>query len=276
MSADLAAFAEAVGEPGAPVPLLPAAFAVARLGHPELDPVPYLAQIKVWGQTLQERVSHLTYPMPRVRALSAFVFDDLGFHGNRETYYDEQNSYLNDVIDRRTGIPISLAVLTMGIAAYAGLPVRGVAFPGHFLLRYVGDEDSFILFDPFAGGEILSEADCIGRLRALYGGEATYDPKMIEPASSRQIIARMLVNLKGIFLHTKAHGRALDVVERLLILHPDRVIEHRDRGMLLLSLDQYSDALASLQRYLDQQVDAPDAGIIRRLMDQVRSRYDLE
>jgi regulator of sirC expression with transglutaminase-like and TPR domain len=275
MSVDLAAFADIVGEPGGPVPLLPAAFAVARLGHPDLDPEPYLAQIQVWGQDLADRISHLAYPMPRVRRLTEFVFDELGFHGNRDTYYDEQNSYLNDVIDRRLGIPISLSVITMGIAAHAGLPVRGVGFPGHFLVRYVGDEDSFILFDPFEGGEILSEADCMGRLKALYGGEATYSPQMIEPVSSRQIVTRMLVNLKGIFLHNKVHERALDVVEHLLVLEPDRFIEHRDRGMLLLSMHQHADALVSLQRYLDRQTEAPDAGVIRRLIDQIRTRYGL-
>jgi regulator of sirC expression with transglutaminase-like and TPR domain len=276
MSPDLAAFADAVGPAGGPVPLLPAAFAVARLGHPDLDPAPYLAQIETWGQELAERVSGLSYPMPRVRALTAFVFDELGFTGNRDTYYDAENSYLNDVIDRRTGIPISLSVVTLGIAARAGLPLRGVGFPGHFLVRYVGDEDSFILFDPFVGGEILSEPDCQARLKALYAGEATYDPKMIQPVSSRQIIARMLVNLKGIFLHNKAHQRALDVVEYLLALDPDRFIEHRDKGMLLLSLHEYPQALESLSRYLDRQIDAPDAGVIRRLIDQIRSRYGLD
>jgi regulator of sirC expression with transglutaminase-like and TPR domain len=276
MSADLAAFADIVGPPGGPVPLLPAAFAVARMGQPDLDPVPYLAQLKVWGLELADRIEGLSYPMPRVRRLTEFVFDELGFHGDRDTYYDEHNSYLHHVIDRRTGIPISLSVITMGIAEHAGLPVRGVGFPGHFLVRYVGDEDSFILFDPFSGGEILSEADCMARLKALYGGEAHYDPQMIEPVTSRQIVVRMLVNLKGIFLHHKEHARALGVVEHLLILDPDRFIEHRDKGMLLLSLQEHRRALASLQRYLDRQTEAPDAGVIRRLIEQIRSRYGLD
>jgi regulator of sirC expression with transglutaminase-like and TPR domain len=269
-------FADAVGHAGQPVELLPTAFTIARMAYPDLDPAPYIAQLQAWGDDLADRIADVPYPMPRVRILQAFIFEQLKFVGNRDTYYDDRNSFLNDVIDRRLGIPISLSVVTLSIATFAGMPLRGVGFPGHFLVRYMGDEDSYILFDPFSSGEILIEADCTTRLRAIYGTDAVFEPRMVAPVSSRQIITRMLANLKGVYLQQKEYSSALGVVDRLMIIEPNRAIEHRDRGMLQLSLQRYQSAIASLRQYLDILTEAPDAGVIRRLIDEIQTRYEVE
>ncbi|MBC7543135.1 MAG: tetratricopeptide repeat protein [Candidatus Sericytochromatia bacterium] len=269
-------FADAVGHAGNPVALLPAAFSIARMAYPELDPAPYVSQLSAWGAEVQGRIADVSYPMPRVRILREFIFKELGFTGNRDTYYDDRNSFLNDVIDRRKGIPISLSVVTLAIAEFAGMPVRGVGFPGHFLVRYMGDEDSYILFDPFTSGEILIEADCMTRLRAIYGPDAVFEPRMVEPVASRQIITRMLANLKGVYLQQKDYGNALAVVDRLMLIEPNRSVEHRDRGMLLLSLQRYQSAIASLRHYLDIETAAPDAAGIRRLIGDIQSRYEID
>ena len=276
VSDPLREFADVVGEAGQAIDLLPAAFAVARMAYPDLDPAPYVIQLQEWGAELQRRIAALAYPLPRVRALRTLLFEELGFTGNRESYYDDRNSFLNDVIERRTGIPISLSVVTLAVATFAGMPVRGVGFPGHFLVRYMGDEDSYILFDPFGGGEILIEADCMTRLRAIYGPDAVFEPRMVEPVTSRQLITRMLANLKGVYLQQKEYGSALAVVDRLMLIEPNRSIEHRDRGMLLLSLQRYQSAISSLRHYLDVETEAQDAGVIRRLIGEIQTRYDID
>lgn len=271
MTDPLTEFATLFEQSDRSIDLLDGAFAVARIVHPTLDPAPYRDQIDRWAVRLLGLVEGRPYPMQRVRALRQVLFEDVGLAGNRHDYYDPRNSCLNDVIDRRVGIPISLAVLTIAVAGAAGIALEGVGFPGHFLVRYVGDDESFILLDPFFGSEILIEADCRERLRATYGPHVDLEPRYMQPVSERQMVTRMLLNLKNIYLRRRDYPLALAVVDRLLLVDPIRHAERRDRGMLLLGLQRFQEAIDSFEGYLTAVPAATDAEGVRRLIDDVRA-----
>jgi regulator of sirC expression with transglutaminase-like and TPR domain len=209
----------------------------------------------------------------KVLALNQFLFEDLGFVGNTREYYDPRNSYLNDVIDRKTGIPITIAVVYMEIGRRIGLPLAGVSFPGHFLVRLKLRSGTLVL-DPFSGGTPLTEPELRERLRRVIPDGATDDvpvaelplDQFLEPATNRQILARVLRNLKGIY-HREAPNpeRLLDVLNRMLLVTPDASAELRDRGFLYQRLECYRAALKDLTDYAEREPDAPD-------LDEVRSK----
>ncbi len=235
-----------------------AALVIARLEYPHLDPSTYLERLDAMGADATERLERVPAgrdPLGPVVALNRYLFDEQGFVGNMAHYDDLRNSFLNKVLDRRTGIPITLAVVYIEVARRAGMRVEGVNFPGHFLLRIpagaeAGGAAEDLILDPFHGGALLSEADCRGLLRRHLGEDAAFDPGLLAPATKQQILVRILVNLKRIYWRLRSFPQARDTTELLFALDPAALSELRDRGLLAYHLRDFASALRDLEAYL--------------------------
>lgn len=256
----------------------PSALLAARVAYPTLDPERWLATLDALGEKARQHVELGVGGRPsrrmRLRIVSEFFFGQLGFAGNREHYEDPRNSFLNDVIERRTGIPITLAVVFIEVARRAGLVMEGVNFPGHFLMRCPaepgdsGDTESLIV-DPFHGGAILSDADC-ARLLRTHVGVDVLDSSMLQRAGKRAILLRMLLNLKRAYVRIRAFRMAHDVSDLVVALEPTSLVELRDRGLLASHLQEYGSALRDLEAFLKLSgVSGQDAG-----QDDVKEVWD--
>ena len=233
--------------------LASAALAIARVEYPSLDSRPYLALLDRMGEEAAARMKDgRDDPL---RAFNEYLYDEQRFAGNRERYDDPRNSFINEVLDRRTGIPISLAVVYLEVARRAGLPVDGVNFPGHFLLRarctVTSDTRSqVVIIDPFHGGAQLSEYDCRQLLRQHVGDEAAFDATLLAPATRHDIVVRMLVNLKRLYVRMRSFPQARFISSLLLGIDPSAISELRDRGLLAYHLQDFAAALRDLEEYL--------------------------
>lgn len=261
MNEPLARFRDAVAPERVSINLAYAALLCAQDAYPDLDIGAELAGITRLGETLARRLPADFSITHRLIALNNYLFRELGFSGNAGEYYDPRNSFLNDVVARRTGIPITLSILYLEIGAQLGLKLNGVSFPGHFLVkaRVSGGE---LVLDPFAGGRSLSEEELRERLAQFAGKAAAQSlplEEFIEPASPRQILARLLRNLKAIHLEAGEHERALAVMNRLVVLLPDVPEERRDRGRVYASLDCARAAVEDLGHYAAARAGAGDA-----------------
>jgi regulator of sirC expression with transglutaminase-like and TPR domain len=250
-------FLDAANSPGDD--LAAAALLIARVAYPRLDPLPWLERIEEMGRTARAHLELGVGGDPprraRLRVLGEFIYGQLGFVGNREQYDDPRNSFLNDVISRRTGIPITLAVVFLEVARRAGVALEGVNFPGHFLLRcppVPGDaqETEALLLDPFHGGAVLSEDDCLRLLRTHTSADAVLDPAMLATAHKRDILLRMLLNLKRAYVRMHSFPQAHQVSMLLVALEPAALDELRDRGLLASQVRNYAGALRDLETWL--------------------------
>ncbi|OGA39343.1 MAG: hypothetical protein A3G28_08055 [Betaproteobacteria bacterium RIFCSPLOWO2_12_FULL_68_19] len=275
MGVQLESFARLLAREDSRIELARACLMVAQDAYPELDVERYLAEIERMAMRLRGRMPQAHGAEGRVVALNQFLFDELGFWGNIENYYDPRNSYLNEVIERKTGIPLTLSILYMEIGRRIGLPLQGVSFPGHFLVR-LRLRGGMLVLDPFSGGAPQSEAELRERLqRVIPEGIADNVPvaelpldQFLEPASNRQILARMLRNLKGIYRQADKPESMLDVLNRMLLVAPDANAELRDRGIVYQRLECYRAALKDLSDYVEREPDAPDSDDVRvRLME---------
>ncbi|MEO6213144.1 MAG: transglutaminase-like domain-containing protein, partial [Vicinamibacterales bacterium] len=232
--------------------LAPAAFAIARVEYPAVDTERYVALLDEMGARAAERLRGAVHSTPEsIKVFNEYLYDEEGFAGNRDRYEDPRNSFLNEVLDRRTGIPITLAVVYLELARRAGLGITGVNFPGHFLLRApggLGGED--LIIDPFHRGALLSEVDCRQLLRNHVGDEAAFDRSLLAPATRHEIVIRMLVNLKRLYVRMRSFPQARLVSTLLLTADPSAVHELRDRGLLAYHLEDFSSALRDLEEYL--------------------------
>ena len=235
------------------------AFLIARVEYPRLDPEPYLDRLEAMGDTASVRIAadpgHDAPIEARVDALNRYLFLELKFAGNREQYDDPRNSCLNEVIDRRTGIPIALCLVYIEVARRAGMRAEGINFPGHFLVRvlqdlHTDDPDDGIIVDPFHGGAILNEEDCRGLLQRHLGEEAAWEPALLARATRRQILVRMLLNLKRLYVRWRSFPQARQVTDLLLALTPNSLNELRDRGLLAYHMNDFPAALRDLEDYL--------------------------
>jgi regulator of sirC expression with transglutaminase-like and TPR domain len=237
------------------------ALMIARLECPLLNPAPYLDTLDAMGAAARERLMEngclqdTRRSESAVDVLNAYLFEEERFTGNRERYDDPSNSFLNEVLERRTGIPITLALVYMEVARRAGLHVEGVNFPGHFLLRYPparhdGRIAHDLILDPFHRGARLSEHDCRRLLQRHVGEEAAFEPSLLAPATKRQMLTRMLLNLKRIYVRLHSFPQARDVTELLLGVDPAALTELRDRGLLAYHMNDFPAALRDLQQYL--------------------------
>ena len=265
MIEDLQGFEKVLSRKDERIDLASACLMIAQDAYPDLDLERYLGEIERMAMRLRASTPQALSAEERVVALNNFFFGELGYRGNTDEYYDPRNSYLNDVIDRRTGIPITLAVLYMEVGRRVGLPLQGVSFPGHFLVRMRLRGGTLVL-DPFSGGAPQSEAELRERLqRVIPKGAAGNLPladlpleQFLEPATNRQILARVLRNLKGIYRETDKPERMLQVLNRMLLVAPDATSELRDRGLLYQRLECYRAALKDLSDYVEREPEAPD------------------
>jgi regulator of sirC expression with transglutaminase-like and TPR domain len=238
--------------------LAPAALIIARIEYPRLDPVPYVACLDEMGDAARRAVAnHSTTTgdastLAAIHAINRYLFDELGFIGNQARYDDPRNSCLNEVLDRRTGIPITLSLVYMEVARRAGVQIEGVNFPGHFLVRVpdAGGAGLGLIIDPYHGGAILSENKCRVLLRQHVGPEVNFSTALLAPATRVQIIVRMLLNLKRVYVHMRSFPQARDVAELLVAMAPSALSELRDRGLLAYHLNDVTGALRDLQTYL--------------------------
>ncbi|MDQ6627169.1 MAG: tetratricopeptide repeat protein [Pseudomonadota bacterium] len=252
----------------ASLPLLETAIAVAQHEHPGLDTQSILAAIDALAVRLRARIAPDAMPMQRLRILNRFFFHELGFAGNINDYYDPRNSYVHAVLETRRGIPITLALLYVELATQVQLPADGVAFPGHFLAK-VRLPKGDIVIDPFTGQSM--SRDALDGLLAPYrrrlgknGGDELPLGAFLQPAAPREVIARMLRNLKEIYRESHDSTRLLSVAERLVILLPDVWEERRDRGLVHAALGARHPAMVDLVGYLEHAPDAPDRPIIKK------------
>jgi len=256
------------------LPLTEAALAIAQDAYPDLDLQGVLAEIDELALRVRRRMPEGASVPQRVATLNRCFFRDLGFAANLNDYYDPDNSHLNVVLKRRRGIPISLAVLYLELAGQLALPVRGVSFPGHFLLR-VTTPDGDVILDPTTGRS-LSESDMVELLEPYVenaGDSVARALRMLlEPATRREIVARMLRNLKATYLQTERWERLLAIQQRLVILLPGSIEEVRDRGFAYARLDYLRPALEDLERYLEDRPEAEDATVVESQLRELRQR----
>ena len=204
-------------------------------------------------------------PLGAANALSRFLFDDLGFAGNQRDYYDPRNSYVNEVLKRRLGIPITLSLVYMEVGRRTGVPMQGVGLPGHFLMCHAEEPDLFV--DAFHGGLLLSREECVQRFRDLTHPDEPWSDQYLAPIGKRDILTRMLRNLKVAHLRRKDNERALLTATMLICLRPDLAEERRDRGVVQSRLGRYAEAIEDLRGYLDQAPSSADAEAVRELVD---------
>lgn len=265
-------FYQSIHQPDNQINLAQSALYIAQEEFPNLDPNEYLNALDAMAAEVLERLPKQRYPLRVIQALNHYLFEDLGFSGNRDNYYDPFNSFLNQVIDRRTGIPITLSLVYLEIAQRIDFPMVGIGMPGHFLIR-PNFEDAGIYVDVFNQGEVLFPADCETRLAEVFGQSVPLKPEFLAAVTPQQFLARILTNLKAIYLNTKDLGRAVGVVERILLLFPDALMEQRDRGLLYYQLERWAEARRDLENYLEHLPTAQDAGIIRQLLDRISQDF---
>ncbi|HYN16056.1 MAG TPA: transglutaminase-like domain-containing protein [Terriglobales bacterium] len=252
------------------IDLVRASLTIAQTEYPNLDFDAYCARIEELARRVKRLVPDLGDPSESITALNRVLFEEEGFRGNAEDYYDPRNSCLNDVLDRKLGIPITLAVVYMEVARRVGFPLVGVGMPGHFLLKHYDVEGREILIDPFNRGSILTAKDCQRALDEIYGGQMPLQPEFLMAVSRRQVLVRMLNNLKSIYLSGRNFRKALPIVDLILAIYPRSPEDVKQRALLRWSLGQTRGALADLEDYLKMSPDASDADEIRQTAASLR------
>lgn len=267
MSAARERFTALAARSDAEIDVPTAALIIAQEEYPQLDVAACLAQLTALAALARRHVPAAGSLPGRVARLVAFLRGEAGFTGNVREYYDPRNSYLNEVLERRTGIPITLAIVYCAVGRRLGLPLHGVGFPGHFLVGCDGEPS--LIVDPFYG-VLLDETDCARRLVQTCGPTARFDRSLLRPATARATLVRLLSNLKRVYLERRDALRALACVERLLLLHADAPLELRDRGLLYRELECFGAALRDLERFLRLAPDGEGAEAVRALLPELR------
>lgn len=247
--------------------LAEAALCIAQEEYPDLEIETYLAALDTIAGEIRARLPDVTYPLRVIQAINGYLFDELGYTGNQQDYYDPCNSFLNDVIDRRTGIPLTLSLVYLEVARRIDFPMIGVNFPGHFLIRPERDDVDFHI-DPFHCGDVLFAQDCQNRLTQIYGQPIEMQARFMQTVTPQQFLTRMLLNLKQIYLHLKQLQKCLAVSERILLINPQSE-ELRDRGLLYYQLDHWAAARQDFTDYLDIYPLAKDKALINQLLEHI-------
>lgn len=261
-------FAQEVSLADQDIDLAKAALYIAQEETPSLNIETYLGQLDEWAQQAQALLPQERYPLRVIQCINQVLYDDLGFVGNEENYYDPRNSFLNEVMERRTGIPITLALVYLEVARRIEFPMVGIGMPGHFLIR-PEFKDAGIFVDAFHKGEVLFPEDCEQRLQEIFAQPVTLEDQFLEAVSKKEFLARMLTNLKLIYINQQDLERALAVIERLLLVFPDAIIEQRDRGLLHYQMGDTQSAIADLKTYVAHYPDASDSSMIEMLISQI-------
>jgi regulator of sirC expression with transglutaminase-like and TPR domain len=248
--------------------LAEAALLIAAEEYPRLNVEACLDKLDLFADLAREQAADTNNAVDIISALNTTLFERLGFRGNRESYYDPRNSFLNEVIDRRIGLPITLTVVYIEVARRIGFSVKGVGMPLHFIAKHEGASTD-IFIDPFNKGMVLGPAGCAELLAAMSSGSIEMQPAYLEPVSNKQILTRILSNLLGIY-SASDHRRALAAIERMLLMNPNSAAHIRDRGLLLAKAGDASSALVELERYLAVARYATDADSVREQIKSIR------
>ncbi len=268
------AFRQAVDRPEEKIDLGRAALTIALNDYPDLDIAAYLARVDELAVEVVHRCDAGAGHYQHIAALNYVLFRQHGFRGNRDDYYDPKNSFLNEVIERKTGIPITLSVLYMEVAQRVGLALDGVGFPGHFLVKCT-DDGAEIVIDAFDNGEIKSREELGRMLERMYGRAVGLRPEFLQPASKTEILKRMLGNLKAIYLKANDLVKLLAVLDRAIILAPAGAEEIRDRGSVYSRLECYPQARTDFETYLRLAPQADDAAAVREQLISLAKRVTL-
>lgn len=245
------------------IPLAHSALRIALTEYPALDPARWLGEIDRLADRARELAGG-TDDRALADGLDSALFVEAGFHGNSALYYDPRNSFLNDVLERRTGIPITLSIVYIETGRKLGLDLFGIGFPGHFLVGHRLRDGGLQVIDAFNRGTRLAPEDCMKLVEGHTDESDQLDARLLEPVSHRQILLRMLTNLKLIYVNNRDFARAVRVMDRTLEVVPDLLPELRDRGLVLLQSGEPGKALRDLTRYVDLAPEADDVSTIRK------------
>ena len=262
-------FDRLVGAPDEDIDLARAALLIAATEYPALNVERELFRLDGIAEGIAPRMEDDT-PLYQLNMLSEYLFDELKFAGNHTNYHDPRNSFLNDVIERRRGIPITLSLLYIEVGKRLGVPLVGIGMPGHFIVRHRDEPDVFV--DPFHGGILLSKDECAERLKQVTQGALAWDSEYLAPVSSRAFIARMLRNLKVVYLQRRNYERVRATIDRVIALLPQDAVEFRDRGVVNYRLGNYEEALEDLHVYVTSGDAVPDGDTVRKLMRQIEDK----
>jgi regulator of sirC expression with transglutaminase-like and TPR domain len=245
------------------IDLLRAALTFARIEYPDLDPAPYMAQVEALSRRVAAKIDDAGDPVQCIAALNSVLFDEEMFRGNTADYYNPRNSFINDVLDRRLGIPITMALLYMEVGRRAGFQLFGVGMPGHFMLKHYDVDGHSFFIDAFERGSVLSEEDCKRKIESIHAGQIRLRPEFLLIVTRRQMLTRMLNNLRTIYLSRRDFRRAVQVVDLILVIYPRSPEDVKQRAALRYNLNDYKGALSDFEEYVNMAPDASDAEEIR-------------
>jgi regulator of sirC expression with transglutaminase-like and TPR domain len=255
--------------PDSAIPLAEASLILACEEYPQLEISPYLDMLDNMAEVAAQKLMPADSPVETIRKINAVLFEDFEFRGATEDYYDPRNSFFNDVLDRRIGIPITLSTVYMEVARRLNFPIVGVGMPGHFIVKYSDRSEEFFL-DPFNRGEILTRDDCRNRVYERYGDSVEFSDRILGRVTHRQILWRMLNNLKEIYLKAHAFDKGLAIVDMMLLVEPEEIPQFRDRGLLRLQLRQFAGAARDLEHYIRHAPAADDREQVERHLNDLR------
>ena len=264
--------ADELSRSDAEMDLARAVLLVAKEEYPQLSVDLYLARLDQVAEEVKDRLANETASLIVLGEVIDTLYTRRKLSGNRAAFYDPRNSFLNDVLDRGVGIPLTLGIVILEVSWRLGLPLEGVKFPGHFLVRYTGSEVR-LLIDPFDGGRIRFEDDAQQFLDQGYGGMVSMREAFLRPSTKRDMLVRLLTNLKGIYTKIGDDRRSLAVVERLLMIMPTAPLVSRSRGMLLAKLGRDDEAACQLEAYLRLSPTADDTYKVQKLVRELRGGH---
>lgn len=252
------------------IDLVRAALAIARTDYPELTVETYIHRLDQLAVRVKRRIADIGDTAQTIAALNHVLFTEEDFAGNLQDYYDPRNSFLNEVLDRKLGIPITLALVYMEVARRLGFRVLGVGMPGHFLLKHYDVEGREIIIDAFHRGALLTAQDCQRRLNQLYGSQVPLQPESPVTVNRRQLLTRLLNNLKNIYVGARNFRKALVIVDMVLAIYPRSPEDVKQRAVLRYNLGQLGHALRDFEDYLKMSPEASDADDIRQVAQAIR------
>jgi regulator of sirC expression with transglutaminase-like and TPR domain len=262
-------FQQLVTLPDGAIPLAEAALLLACEEYPQLEVSPYLDKLDEIAGIVRSKMRSGESPLETIDSINTVLFETMGFRGNTEDYNDPRNSFFNDVLERRLGIPITLSTVYLEVARRVSLPIAGVGLPGHFIVKYT-DRTQELLLDPFNRGEILTRQDCARRLEEIFGNSQTFSENMLSPVTPRQILLRMLNNLKAIYLRAQTYDKGLAMVDMMLLIEAGDLEQYRDRGVLNVQLRRFGDAARDFEHYVKEAPEAKDRPQVEEHLKELR------
>jgi regulator of sirC expression with transglutaminase-like and TPR domain len=261
---------ELLAAPG-PLDVVEAALWVAAEEYPDLEVKREVARVHILSAEGARLAEVHDNPFAKLDGIRRYLYEELGFRGNALNYNDPRNSFLNEVLNRRIGIPLTISILFMAVAEAAGFDVRGVNLPGHFVIRltYGGRN---ILVDPYHGGQVITQDDCRELVRKTTARPSLFKAEQLEGIDDQDIIGRMLLNLKHVYLELDDNTRALSVVNRMLLIKPGDPSEIRDRGLLRARIGRLGPAIDDLEHYLNTSPKRHDSRSVRGRLSWLRQR----